>query len=97
MCIKNIVADTSVHLNRTGRLQKAPKNAALRQTYRENQELSRMINEDNENTFAGIARNAGGKLAVLQAPISATADEKQQQKMKKKKMASTVWGASSHS
>lgn len=52
-----------------------------------------MINQDNEKTFAGIAQNAGGRLAVLQAPVLSTADDRVASK--KKKMLPAVWGASS--
>eukprot|EP00890_Picochlorum_soloecismus_P004589 jgi/Picsp_1/5130/NSC_02493-R1_---NA--- len=74
-----------------GRLAKGPKKAGLKKAYDETQSLTRMINEENETNFAGIAKNSGGKLALLKAPVISSAHEQHA----KKKRKSQVWGASS--
>jgi hypothetical protein len=74
-----------------GRLAKGPKKASLKKAYDDTKALTRMINEENETNFADIAKNSGGKLALLKAPVISSAHEQHA----KKKRKSQVWGASS--
>jgi len=70
-----------------GRLTIAPKKPALQSTYKEQKELTKMINKSNESHFATKAQEAGGHLAVIKgpAPVLAPADQKQKAKAAKKK------------
>lgn len=77
-----------------GRLDKAVKRTSLKKKYEEDLQLTKAINAENEYRAAGVAASAGGKLSVLKAPVTATADEKQRAKSKPMKPG-LPWGASS--
>eukprot|EP00887_Chlorella_sp_A99_P003491 scaffold7.g3491.t1 len=65
------------------RLDKAPKKTAALKGHKESMELTKAINAENEQHFAGAAASSGGRLAVLKPPVGATADEKQRAKAAK--------------
>jgi hypothetical protein len=71
-----------------GKLDKAPKKARVRVQALEENKITKIINRQNEGTFAGVASNAGGKLAVLKAPLPVDSRSKSLR-------SSTPWGASS--
>ncbi|KAL4436146.1 hypothetical protein ABPG77_005594 [Micractinium sp. CCAP 211/92] len=74
-----------------GALQKAPKRAAIKQAHKEAMDLTKAINADNEEHFAAAAAaQPGGKLSVLKAPVTATADQKA--KLKKSLRPGTAFG-----
>jgi len=49
---------------------------AIKANHDENSKLTKAINEENEQRFAGVAATTGGKLAVIRPPFAATAEEK---------------------
>lgn len=62
---------------RKGALCKPPRRAMLKAPYKDEMELTKAINADNEQHFATTANaQPGNKLSVLKAPVTATADEK---------------------
>lgn len=75
----------------TGRMEKAPKKAGLRKVVAEEKKITKIINGQNEGTFAGVAQNAGGKLSVLKAPLPVDSRSKNVRKNGK----GVPWGASS--
>ncbi len=48
-----------------GRLSKPPKKGAAAKDYKESTELTKAINAENEQRFAGVAASSGGQLAVV--------------------------------
>lgn len=48
-----------------GKMEKPPKKAGLVQQYAEEKEITKMINANNESTFASKAQNAGGRLKAV--------------------------------
>lgn len=70
-------------VTKKGRLDKAPKKTAALKGHKESMELTKAINAENEQHFAGAAASSGGRLAVLKPPVGATADEKQRAKAAK--------------
>lgn len=68
----NLVLNSSA-----GRLDKIPKNKKLVTQYKEDRELTKGINFENEQRVAGVAAASGGKLSVLKAPVLEPADAKQ--------------------
>ena len=73
-----------------GKLEKPIKRARLKQSAVEETRITKIINMQNEDTFAGVASNAGGKLSVLKAPLPVDSRSKSL-----KKKGSAPWGASS--
>ena len=53
-----------------GALSKPVKRQALKKQASEDVRITKVINAQNEGTFAGVAQNAGGKLSVLKAPLN---------------------------
>ena len=53
-----------------GALSKPVKRQALKKQAGEDGRITKVINAQNEGTFAGVAQNAGGKLSVLKAPLN---------------------------
>lgn len=51
--------------------------------YYHTQELTRLINANNESAVASKAQQSGGHLAVVKAPVLAPADQKQKGKSAK--------------
>ncbi|KAI7842068.1 hypothetical protein COHA_004265 [Chlorella ohadii] len=77
-----------------GALQKAPKRATLKEAHKEALALTKAINADNEEHFAATAASQpGGKLSVLKAPVTATADQKAKIKTKKSLKPGAAFGA----
>lgn len=58
--------------------------------YREEKELTKMINANNEGNAASKAQQSGGQLAVVKAPVLAPADQKQKAKQAKTAAAATT-------
>ena len=83
----------------SGRLERVPKKAKIKQQVGFEMELTKAINKENEQRFAGVAANNGGQLAILRAPPPEIADADGQKNKKKSKevskRASMPWGASS--
>lgn len=73
-------------------MEKAPKKAGLRKAMAEEKKITKIINGQNEGTFAGVAQNAGGKLSVLKAPLPVDSRSKN---VRKGKNGGVPWGASS--
>ncbi|KIZ00713.1 hypothetical protein MNEG_7249 [Monoraphidium neglectum] len=65
-----------------GSLAIKPKRAALQGDYKDQQELSKMINKKNESNFAAKAEQAGGQMKMVKAPppVLAPADAKKRAK-----------------
>ncbi len=53
-----------------GALSKPVKRQSLKKQTSEDGRITKVINAQNEGTFAGVAQNAGGKLSVLKAPLN---------------------------
>lgn len=78
-------------LTKKGALIKPPKRTILKAAHKEQLELTKAINADNEEHFAvAAASQPGSKLSVLKAPVTATADEKA--KAKKSLKPGTAFG-----
>eukprot|EP00878_Enallax_costatus_P004551 GHUV01004792.1.p1 GENE.GHUV01004792.1~~GHUV01004792.1.p1 ORF type:complete len:101 (+),score=40.96 GHUV01004792.1:265-567(+) len=66
-----------------GKFDIKPKKAALATKYKDEKELTKMINANNESNLASKAQQSGGHLAVVKAPVLAPADQKQKAKQAK--------------
>lgn len=60
-----------------------PKKTNLLQKYKDEKDLTKMINANNESNLARKAQQSGGNLAVVEAPVLAPADQKQKAKQAK--------------
>ena len=60
----------SQNQTKKGSLSKPVKKQALKKQANEDTKITKVINAQNEGTFAGVAQNAGGKLSVLKAPLN---------------------------
>jgi len=79
----------SQNQTKKGALAKPVKKQALKKQAKEETKITKVINAQNEGTFAGVAQNAGGKLSVLKAPLNFDSRSKSH-----KKGASKPFGAS---
>ena len=60
----------SQNQTKKGALSKPVKRQTLKKQANEDGRITKVINAQNEGTFAGVAQNAGGKLSVLKAPLN---------------------------
>ena len=51
----------------TGKLDLAPKRTAIKKTHEDSLRLTKAINADNEEHFAGMAAKSGGRLTLVRA------------------------------
>jgi hypothetical protein len=58
-------ADSSALLHHAGKFDKPPQKARLQDLYKENKEITKMINANNESNAAAKAENAGGRLKAV--------------------------------
>jgi hypothetical protein len=72
-------------------MDKAPRRPQLKKSHHDSAELTKLINADNEQRFAGVATGAGGPLQMVKPPINATAGERQRAAPRP----GVAWGASS--
>mmetsp|Transcript_25557 Transcript_25557/g.64842 ORF Transcript_25557/g.64842 Transcript_25557/m.64842 type:complete len:108 (-) Transcript_25557:500-823(-) len=62
---------------RKGKFEKPPKKAKLLEQYNDDKEVTKMINANNESTFAAKAQTVGGRLKALKAPLPVNAPKGQ--------------------
>lgn len=66
-----------------GKFDIKPKKSGLLEKYKDEKDLTKMINANNESNLASKAQQSGGHLAVVKAPVLAPADQKQKAKQAK--------------
>lgn len=66
-----------------GKFDIKPKKVNLLQKYKDEKDLTKMINASNESNLASKAQQSGGNLNVVKAPMLAPADQKQKAKQAK--------------